>query len=98
MSTLRSRRDIIRLIGAGAAAAFARSLGAAQDKLRFPSGTVIRTVLKDVPPEALAGGATLFHEHLSLGSDFMPRVMSQFRALLGPDAILPRLRLPSSGG
>ena len=32
----------------------------------FPRGAIIRTVLKDVPPEALAGGAILFHEHLSL--------------------------------
>jgi predicted metal-dependent phosphotriesterase family hydrolase len=47
-----------------------------------------------MPPEALAGGATLFHEHLSVGSDFMPRVMSQFRDLLGPQAILPPLAPP----
>jgi phosphotriesterase-related protein len=37
------------------------------------AGAIIRTVLKDVPPEALAGGATLFHEHLSLAPDFMPK-------------------------
>src|ERR1700676_1111486 len=37
------------------------------------AGAIIRTVLKDMPPEALAGGATLFHEHLSLAPDFMPR-------------------------
>jgi phosphotriesterase-related protein len=53
MSTLPSRRDIIRLIG-----------------------------------------ATLFHEHLSVGADFMPRVMSEFRTLLGADAILPPLAPP----
>ena len=94
MSTLPSRRDIIRLIGASAAAAFAHRLGAAEEQLRLPSGAVIRTVLKDMPPEALAGGTTLFHEHLSLGPDFMPRVMSEFRTLLGPDAILPPLASP----
>ncbi len=94
MSTLPSRRDIIRLIGASAAAAFAQSLGAAEEQLRFPREAVIRTVLKDVPPEALAGGATLFHEHLSVGFDFMPRVMSEFRTLLGPDAALPPLPPP----
>jgi phosphotriesterase-related protein len=92
-----SRRDIIRFIGASAAAAFAHGLGAAEEQLRLPSGAVIRTVLKDVPPEALAGGATLFHEHLSVGSDFMPKVMSQFRTLLGPDAILPPLGSPEQG-
>lgn len=47
-----------------------------------------------MPPEALAGGATLFHEHLSVGFDFMPRVMSEFRTLLGPDAVLPSLPPP----
>lgn len=32
----------------------------------FPEGAVIRAILEDLPPEALAGGATLFHEHLDL--------------------------------
>ncbi len=40
---------------------------------------IIRTVLKDLPPEALSGGATLFHEHLSLAPDFMGRWMALFR-------------------
>src|SRR5712691_3452864 len=31
----------------------------------FPKGTVIRTLLKDLPPSTLGGGA-LFHEHLSI--------------------------------
>jgi phosphotriesterase-related protein len=30
----------------------------------FPKGAIIRTILKDVAPEALASGATAFHEHL----------------------------------
>jgi phosphotriesterase-related protein len=94
MSTLLSRRDIIRLIGASAAAAFACRVGAAAAPLGFPKGSVIRTILKDLPPSALAGGATLFHEHLSLGHDFMPAVMAQFRKLLGPDAALPALPSP----
>jgi hypothetical protein len=91
---LQSRRDIIRLLGASAAAAFAHRLGAAEVDLRWPSGAIIRTVLQDLPPEALAGGATLFHEHLSVGADFMPKVMSQFRILLGPQAALPALQPP----
>ena len=93
MSTLHSRRDIIRLIGASAAAAFARGAGAAEQR-RWPSGAIIRTVLADLPPDALAGGATLFHEHMSVGPDFMPRVMQLFRTLLGPEAILPPLGPP----
>jgi phosphotriesterase-related protein len=32
----------------------------------FSRGAIIRTLLKDVPPESLAGGPTLFHEHLSI--------------------------------
>jgi phosphotriesterase-related protein len=32
----------------------------------FPNGAVVRTILKDLPPSALAGKATLFHEHLSI--------------------------------
>jgi phosphotriesterase-related protein len=92
--SLPSRRDIVRLIGASAAAALAHRLGAAENKVRFPSGAVVRTVLGDVSPERLAGGATLFHEHLSVGADFMPRVMAEFRKLLGPDATLPALPPP----
>ena len=30
----------------------------------FPDGAVIRTIRDDIAPEALAGGATMFHEHL----------------------------------
>jgi len=41
--------------------------------LTFPKGSVIRTVLKDYPPDELGGGATLFHEHLSFAPDFMTR-------------------------
>jgi hypothetical protein len=32
----------------------------------FPRGAVIRTLLKDLPPQALASGAVLFHEHAIL--------------------------------
>ena len=39
----------------------------------FPKGAVIRTLLKDLPPDELAGGATLFHEHMSLATDFNQR-------------------------
>jgi hypothetical protein len=36
--------------------------------------------LKDVAPESLVG-ATLFHEHLSLAADFMPKWMALARGL-----------------
>ncbi|RYG77642.1 hypothetical protein EON77_10095 [bacterium] len=55
---------------AGAAAALpATGAGAPA----FPAGAVIRTLFKDYRPDELAGGATLFHEHLSLGPDFMDK-------------------------
>lgn len=39
---------------------------AGEAAVTFPRGAVIRTLLKDVSPETLAGGPTLFHEHLSI--------------------------------
>jgi phosphotriesterase-related protein len=74
-----SRRDALRLLGAGSAcgvgAILGEQLGFAQGANwlnakrgaapRFPKGAIIRTVLKDVPPDALSGGATMFHEHLA---------------------------------
>src|SRR5438552_14918398 len=39
----------------------------------FPRGAIIRTLLKDYAPDELAGGATLFHEHMSLAPDFNAR-------------------------
>ena len=37
-------------------------------KLTLPKGAIIRTVLKDLPPEELGPGATLFHEHIASDS------------------------------
>jgi phosphotriesterase-related protein len=58
-----TRRDAIRLLGAGAGltavAANRREVDAAAE-----SRTIVRTILEDVPPERLSG-TTLFHEHLS---------------------------------
>ena len=70
-----SRRQALSLLGLGAAAA---ALPAANNP-QFPKGAVIRTLLKDMRPEELAGGATLFHEHMSLAPDFMPRWMTYAR-------------------
>jgi phosphotriesterase-related protein len=38
----------------------------AASKVTFAKGAIIRTVLKDVSPESLGGGATLFHEHITI--------------------------------
>jgi phosphotriesterase-related protein len=60
-----SRRDAIALLGVGAGVGAWTTLRGAKQTPRFPRGAVIRTILKDVPPETITG-ATLFHEHLSI--------------------------------
>ena len=66
-----TRREALSMLGMGAAAAaLPRGASAAPS---FPEGAVIRTILKDYPPEELGGGATLFHEHMSLAPDFLLR-------------------------
>jgi phosphotriesterase-related protein len=67
-----TRRQTLKALGAGAAAAIVPSRSFAQ-KPTFPQGAIIRTVLKDYAPDELRGGATLFHEHLQLASDFNAR-------------------------
>jgi phosphotriesterase-related protein len=77
-----SRREAIGLLGAGAGigllsgcggdagllAAPSQQAGASiAGKVTFPTGAIVRTVLKDISPETLATGTTLFHEHLSMG-------------------------------
>jgi phosphotriesterase-related protein len=57
--------------------------------LAFPKGAVIRSLFKDYAPEELAGGATLFHEHLSLGPDFSERFRAASAAVLVAQGITP---------
>lgn len=71
-----SRRQALGLIGTGAGFALLSGLRSSASPLvpllqtvraravTFPKGAVIRTILKDLPPEVLANGTTLFHEHL----------------------------------
>jgi len=66
-----TRREALTALGMSAVgAALPEPVAAAPT---FPNGAVIRTILKDYAPDELAGGATLFHEHMSLVADFMPR-------------------------
>jgi phosphotriesterase-related protein len=72
-----SRREAIGLFGVsagfGLASAWSAEIAAFMDwrtatsakKLQLPRGAIIRTVLKDISPDAITG-ATLFHEHLSI--------------------------------
>jgi phosphotriesterase-related protein len=66
-----TRREALTALGMSAVAAALPEPAAAAPT--FPNGAVIRTILKDYAPDELAGGATLFHEHMSLVADFMPR-------------------------
>ena len=52
-----TRREAVKMLGAGAGLGVLTSLQAQP---------VVRTILRDVPPERIAG-ATLIHEHLSMG-------------------------------
>jgi phosphotriesterase-related protein len=63
-----NRREALGILGAGAGAGLVSMIDwpLAAQAPSFPRGAVIRTLLRDVAPETLAGGATLFHEHLSI--------------------------------
>jgi phosphotriesterase-related protein len=84
-----NRRDTLALLRAAGGAGLATMLGSrtgviaalgqsspATGAVAFPKGAVIRTLLQDLPPEALAGGPVLFHEHLSM--HYPPQVKEHF--------------------
>jgi phosphotriesterase-related protein len=86
-----TRREALGLLGMGVAAAGLPEFAGAAEPT-FPKGAVIRTVLKDYAPEELAGGATLFHEHMSFAEDFMPRwnrYAAETRAVNAPPGATP---------
>lgn len=73
-----SRRDTLGFLGIGLGISLASAWGGDENvlaalsavdskakKITFPKDAIVRTVLKDVPPQDLATGGTLFHEHLS---------------------------------
>jgi phosphotriesterase-related protein len=90
MTTL-TRREALQILGLGAIAAWPTNAVALPDgaALAFPKGAVIRGLFKDYAPEELAGGATLFHEHLSLGPDFSERFRAASAAVLIAQGISP---------
>jgi phosphotriesterase-related protein len=61
----------------------------------FPKGAIIRTLLKDYAPEELAGGATLFHEHMQLGTDFNAKFSAASNAVRVANGQAPA---PARGG
>ena len=62
-----SRRDALGLLGATAGGGLLalRSIRLDAQTPTFPRGAIIRTLSKDIAPDAIAG-STLFHEHLSI--------------------------------
>jgi hypothetical protein len=80
--TTMARREALRIAGLGAVAVAASPVTALAQTSTFPKGTVIRTLFKDYAPGELGGGATLFHEHLSLGPDFGDRFRAAAAAVL----------------
>jgi phosphotriesterase-related protein len=79
------RRRALQLLGAASAAyGVNRLLGpdvlsahgwlTAKSKTRvsFPNGAIVRTVLKDVDPRTLQGGATAWHEHVAFAYSSPP--------------------------
>lgn len=87
-----TRRRTLKLLGLSAAA-FQRLSFA--DGPTFAKGAIIRTVLKDYAPEDLAGGATLFHEHLQLAPDFNAKFAAAAAAARAANGLPP---LPGRGG
>lgn len=91
-----TRREALGILGVGAAAAaFPEFLSAAAPT--FPKGAVIRTILKDYAPDELAGGATLFHEHMSFADDFMIR-WTGYAADTRRETALPNAAAPQAQG
>src|SRR5579872_5528915 len=89
-----TRRQALEVLGIGAAAASIPSGAFAQD-VAFPKGAIIRTLLKDYAPEELAGGATLFHEHMQLATDFNAKFGAATAAARAANGLPPA---PARGG
>lgn len=80
-----TRRQALEVFGIGAALA-ARALAQGPT---FPKGAIIRTLLKDYPPEDLAGGATLFHEHMQLAPGFNAKFAAAAAAARAANGLPP---------
>ena len=92
-----NRRDALHMLGMTAAAAAFPARASAQTP-GFPKGAVIRTILKDYAPEDLSGGVTLFHEHMSLATDFGARFNAATAAVRAANGLPARGRGDGAGG
>src|SRR5215510_4476340 len=89
-----TRRQAFKVLGLSAAAA-ALPRGLFAQAPSFPKGAIIRTILKDYAPEELAGGATLFHEHMQLAPDFNAKFGAATAAARAANGLPPA---PARGG
>jgi phosphotriesterase-related protein len=89
-----TRRDALKILGMSAATA-AVQRGVFAQGPAFPKGAIIRTILRDYAPEEMAGGATLFHEHMQLAPDFNARFAAATAAARSANGLPP---LPGRGG
>jgi phosphotriesterase-related protein len=89
-----TRRQVLEVLGISAAAGAFPQAASAQEPV-FPKGARIRTVLKDYAPEELAGGATLFHEHMQLAPDFNAKFTAAAAAVRAANGLPPA---PARGG
>ena len=84
-----TRREALERVAMTAACAAVAPLNAFAQVPTFPKGAVIRTLLKDYAPEDLAGGATLFHEHMSLAPDFNDKFRAATAAARAANGLPP---------
>jgi phosphotriesterase-related protein len=92
-----TRRQALEFLGMSVAAAAFSNRAFAQTPT-FPKGAVIRTILKDHAPEELAGGATLFHEHMQLAPDFNAKFAAAAAAARAANGLPPAPQRGGGGG
>ena len=88
MSQFPTRRSALEALGITAAAAAIPEAAFGQSP-SFPKGAIIRTILKDYAPEDLAGGPTLFHEHMQLAPDFNAKFAAATAAARAANGLPP---------
>ena len=93
-STDLTRREALArglcLLSAGVVAGAALPDIASAQPPAFPRGAVIRTLFKDYAPEEFAGGATVFHEHTQLGTDFGDKFRAATNAVRALNGLPPQ--------
>src|SRR6516162_8822724 len=94
-ATKSTRREALGMLGAGLATAALPYVACAQPS--FGEGAVVRTILKDYAPGELGGGASLFHEHMSMAPDFVLRFI-QYTAEAQAANRAPNAPSPVGGG